>query len=258
MANRRRLPVRRLDDEDALGYAAGGRGGRPAGRLFRSRRPLRLYFFPGGGNPCDAQCCFSDCQQQCKTSYQLVYDTVLEKRWHTCYQTVHETVMKPVCKTCYRTIKETCYKNVPGDLLQERRGALLPGRSTRPATGLRVHRLQAVLRDTATRKSARRSASRSARPATRSATTPSARRCRSAAQGVLLHRCKPVCERTAASTATRSAHTICEQHCHEVCETVCKPVCETMLQAKSAAPSAARCCETLHARKSAARRATKP
>jgi len=49
---------------------------------------------------CDAQCCFPACQQQCKTCYKLVYDTVLEKRWHTCYQTVQETVMKNVCKTC--------------------------------------------------------------------------------------------------------------------------------------------------------------
>ena len=37
---------------------------------------------------CDAQCCFTTCQQQTKTCYKMVYDTVLEKRWHTCYQTV--------------------------------------------------------------------------------------------------------------------------------------------------------------------------
>ena len=48
---------------------------------------------------CDAQCCFTACQQQCCTCYKLVYDQVLEKRWHTCYKTVHETVMKPVCAT---------------------------------------------------------------------------------------------------------------------------------------------------------------
>ena len=59
---------------------------------------------------CDAQSCFSSVQQQCRTRYQLVYDTVLEKRFHTCYQTVRETVMKPVCKTCYRTEQKTCYK----------------------------------------------------------------------------------------------------------------------------------------------------
>ncbi|HEX4592109.1 MAG TPA: hypothetical protein VH120_19405, partial [Gemmataceae bacterium] len=40
---------------------------------------------------CDAQSCFGSCQQQCRTRYQLVYDTVLEKRFHTCYQTVTET-----------------------------------------------------------------------------------------------------------------------------------------------------------------------
>jgi hypothetical protein len=61
------------------------------------------------GEPCcDAQCCFPACQQQTRTCYKLVYDTVLEKRWHTCCQTVQETVMKPVCKTCYREECKTC------------------------------------------------------------------------------------------------------------------------------------------------------
>src|SRR5271170_7807868 len=61
-------------------------------------------------NECDAQSSYSACQSQCRTSYKLVYDTVLEKRWHTCYQTVQETVMKPVTKTCYRDEVKTCYK----------------------------------------------------------------------------------------------------------------------------------------------------
>src|SRR5437016_5473728 len=59
---------------------------------------------------CDAQCCFSSCQQQCRVTYKLVYDEVLEKRWRVCYKNVQETVMKPVCKTCYRDECETCYK----------------------------------------------------------------------------------------------------------------------------------------------------
>ena len=54
-------------------------------------------------NPCsDAQCCFTECQQQGRSRYKLVFDTSLEKRWHTYYQTVQETVMKPVTKTVYR------------------------------------------------------------------------------------------------------------------------------------------------------------
>src|SRR5947209_8004669 len=61
---------------------------------------------------CEAQSCFSSCQTQCQPCYKLVYDTVLEKRWHTCYQNVTETVMKPVCKTCYREECKTCYKTV--------------------------------------------------------------------------------------------------------------------------------------------------
>jgi len=59
---------------------------------------------------CDAQCCFTSCQQECKPKYKLVYDNVLETRWHTCYQTQQECVMKPVCKTCYREECRTCMK----------------------------------------------------------------------------------------------------------------------------------------------------
>ncbi|MSQ96505.1 MAG: hypothetical protein EXR98_18410 [Gemmataceae bacterium] len=54
---------------------------------------------------CDAQCCYSTCQQQNRVCYKLVYDTVEQKRWHTCYQTVRETVNKQVTRTCY---KEEC------------------------------------------------------------------------------------------------------------------------------------------------------
>src|SRR5262245_50935478 len=38
----------------------------------------------------DAQCCFSSSQQQTRTCYKLVWDTVTEKRFHTCHQTVCE------------------------------------------------------------------------------------------------------------------------------------------------------------------------
>src|SRR5271165_2430575 len=61
---------------------------------------------------CDAQCCFPAQCQQTRTVYKLVWDNVLEKRWHTCYQTVPETVMKQVTKTCYRDEVKTCYKTV--------------------------------------------------------------------------------------------------------------------------------------------------
>src|SRR4051812_40461091 len=61
---------------------------------------------------CDAQCCFPAATCSLKPRYQLVHDTVMEKRWHTCYQTVQETVNKQVTKTCYREECRTCYKNV--------------------------------------------------------------------------------------------------------------------------------------------------
>src|SRR5438552_6203064 len=68
----------------------------------------------------EAQCSYSACQAESATSYRLVYDTVVEKRWHTTYQTVHETVMKPVTRTVYRDecrtecrpCYESCYRTV--------------------------------------------------------------------------------------------------------------------------------------------------
>src|SRR5262249_34218785 len=51
---------------------------------------------------CDAQTCFSSNCGESRPSYRLVYDNVMEKRWHTCYKTVCETVNKTVTKTCYR------------------------------------------------------------------------------------------------------------------------------------------------------------
>src|SRR5262245_40747599 len=59
---------------------------------------------------CDAQCCYPTASSQLRTTYKLVYDTVMEKRWVTCYQTVQETVMKNVTRTCYRDECQTCYK----------------------------------------------------------------------------------------------------------------------------------------------------
>src|SRR5438105_7615819 len=55
----------------------------------------------------EAQCSYSACQAESATSYRLVYDTVVEKRWHTTYRTVHETVMKPVTRTVCR---EECHR----------------------------------------------------------------------------------------------------------------------------------------------------
>src|SRR4051794_2392305 len=60
---------------------------------------------------CDGQTSFSAIHRLLgRPGYKLVYDTVLEKRWHTCYQTVQETVNKQVCRTCYRNETKTCYK----------------------------------------------------------------------------------------------------------------------------------------------------
>src|SRR5437763_1326919 len=62
----------------------------------------------------EAQCSYPACQAQSATSYRLVYDTVVEKRWHTTYKTVHETVLKSVtktvCKEECRTTMRPCYE----------------------------------------------------------------------------------------------------------------------------------------------------
>ena len=56
--------------------------------------------YSGECDPCsDAQVSFTSCQNGCKPSYKLVYDTVTEKRFHVCHQTVCDTVMKPVSRT---------------------------------------------------------------------------------------------------------------------------------------------------------------
>src|SRR5215210_7155258 len=77
-----------------------------------SAGPLGLHRFSVMRNTdCDAQCCYSSCQQQNRVCYKLVYDTVEEKRWHTCYKTVCETVNKQVTKVCYRDECKTMYRN---------------------------------------------------------------------------------------------------------------------------------------------------
>jgi len=64
------------------------------------RRQLVLWLQPDEAVTPSAV--YSACQQQNRVCYKLVYDTVMEKRWHTSYKTVCETVNKQVTKTCYR------------------------------------------------------------------------------------------------------------------------------------------------------------
>src|SRR5687768_14130320 len=79
---------------------------------FASAQHFGANRFSAHNQPCcDAQISYSACQQQCQTSYKLVYDTVLEQRWHTCYKQVKQTVMKQVQKTCYKTECKTCYRD---------------------------------------------------------------------------------------------------------------------------------------------------
>ena len=176
-------PTRRRNHEDALGSAVAGCGGRPARGWPATprRRTAALQLFELSPALLRRPVLLRACQQQCKTCYKLVYDTVLEKRWHTCYQTVQETVMKQVCKTCYReecrtcykTCYETCYKTVAEHCCKPCYEDLLEG--------LRVHRLQAVLQDLLQGSLRDGAASRATRPATRSAATRSASKVPSAA-----------------------------------------------------------------------------
>src|SRR5205823_3441868 len=71
-----------------------------------------------GGGCCDAQSNFA--AGQGPSGQQVVYDNVVEKRYHTSYQTTTETVLKPVTtttytceqRTSYKTVNETAYKQV--------------------------------------------------------------------------------------------------------------------------------------------------
>ena len=47
----------------------------------------------------DPQADFAACASQGRPAYKMVYDSVLEKRFHVSYQTVSETVLKPVTRT---------------------------------------------------------------------------------------------------------------------------------------------------------------
>src|SRR5260370_33963259 len=72
----------------AVQYAAAGHCGRE--KHSSSSQPC-----------CDAQSCFTPRQQQCRTTYKLVWDSSLEKRRHTRHQTFQETVPKNADKTFY-------------------------------------------------------------------------------------------------------------------------------------------------------------
>ena len=59
---------------------------------------------------CGDPCTFSRVCMIFRPRYQMVWDTVVEKRWHTCYQTVTETVLKDVQRTCYQTEERVCMR----------------------------------------------------------------------------------------------------------------------------------------------------
>src|ERR1700755_1019083 len=65
--------------------------------------------FACGDNCGDASSSFAN-QAQTRVAYKLVYDTVMEKRWHTVYKTVSETVNTQVTKTVYKEESSTQYR----------------------------------------------------------------------------------------------------------------------------------------------------
>ena len=166
---------------------------------------------------CDAQCCFSSCQQQCRTCYKLVYDTVLEKRWHTCYQTVQETVMKPVCKTCYREECKTCYKHVQRNLLQDRPADLHEAGLSDLLEGGPLHGLQALLPDGHER----------GLPDLQQAGL------RDLLEGMPYTVCKKVpesCWKECCYTVCKPVYEQhCEKHCHQVQKKICEQHCKEVL-----------------------------
>jgi len=160
---------------------------------------------------CDAQTCFSPCQEQNKVVYKLVYDTVTEKRWHTTYKTVQETVCKQVTKTCYkdecktmyRTVQKCCYK----DVVQE---------CTRP-----VHRC--VVEDVPYT-CYKQVMETHVKACEYQVCRKVPKICEKEVCEVV---CKPVYEQHCHVACHQVQRQVCENHVKECCETICRPVCET-------------------------------
>lgn len=162
-------------------------------------------------NSCDAQNCYSSCQQQNRVTYKLVYDTVEEKRWHTSYKTETVTVNKQVTRVCYKDECKTMYKQCQVTKCREEMQEC-----SRPVTRTLFKDVQCTV------------------------CKPVVETCVKEVECVV-RRCVPkVCEKNCHYTVcrpvyeqhchTKNCHVtkqICEQRVKECCRNVCREVCET-------------------------------
>ncbi len=159
---------------------------------------------------CDAQSCYSSCQQQNRVCYKLVYDTVEEKRWHTTYQTVRETVNKAVtrtcfkeeCKTMYRECRVTKYKNVMEECTRQVSKTCwkdVQCTVCKPTIEHCVKDVECIVRRCVPKV------------------------CEKACHYTV---CVPKCEQHSHVRCCQVQKQICETHCREVCQKVCRPVTE--------------------------------
>ncbi|AWM36085.1 hypothetical protein C1280_03040 [Gemmata obscuriglobus] len=167
------------------------------------------YAAGNGCSPCDAQTNFAAGQGPC--SQQVVYDCVVEKRYHTCYQTTCETVLKPVTKTtyaceektCFKTVNETAYKQVQETICKPVCETVLkPCRTT-----VCKQVCETVYRDC---------------PVTVCKTV-----CEPHTRKECFFVCKPVCETHYKDCTRTVCKPVCETVIKDVCKTVCVPVTET-------------------------------
>lgn len=187
------------------------------------------FRFSRCSNACsDAQTCYSTCQQQNRVCYKLVYDTVMEKRWHTCYKTVQETVNRQVSKTCYKD--ETRYRDC-----QVTKYKMVQEECTKPVTrtcwkDVQCHVLRPQIENCVKEVEC------------------CVRRCvpKHCEKEYHYTVCKPVYEQHCHVQCCQVQKQICEQHCHEVCQRVCRPVTEC--RHREVCCQVAKCLEECHVR----------
>ncbi len=160
---------------------------------------------------CDAQNCFSSCQQQNRVTYKLVYDTVEEKRWHTSYKNETITVNKQVSRVCYKDECRTMYKECKvTKCREEMQECSRPVRRTlykdvqhtecKPVVETCIKEVECVVR--------------------RCVPKVCEKNCHYTV-------CKPVYEQHCHTKNCHVTKQICEQRVKECCRNVCREVCET-------------------------------
>src|ERR1051325_454889 len=159
---------------------------------------------------CDAQCCYSSCQQQNRVCYKLVFDTVEQKRFHTTYQTVCETVNKQVTRTCFKdeckTMYRDCHVTKYKDVVQE---------CYRPVQRTCYKEVQCT-----TQQRVVEHCCKDVKCVTR--------RCvpKCCEKDCYYTVCVPKYEQHCRVQTCQVQKQICETHCREVCNKVCRQVCE--------------------------------